>query len=187
VQVELTNTGERDGREIVQVYVAPVASGVQRAPRELKAFSSIALAAGETRTVELVVRREDLAYWDVRVDRWVVEGGEYAVDVAASSRDIRSSVSVEVAGDEVRIPLTMNSSVGDVLAHPVAGPIVMGALGGFMEELSGADSSAASMIPNDDAMQKMMASFPIGRLVGFPGVDVTYGQVEQLIAAANAG
>jgi beta-glucosidase len=187
VQVELTNTGERDGREIVQVYVAPVASGVQRAPRELKAFSSIALAAGETRTVELVVRREDLAYWDVRVDRWVVEGGEYAVDVAASSRDIRSSVSVEVAGDEVRIPLTMNSSVGDVLAHPVAGPIVMGALGGFMEELSGADSSAASMIPNDDAMQKMMASFPIGRLVGFPGVDVTYDQVEQLIAAANAG
>ncbi|WP_334148466.1 glycoside hydrolase family 3 C-terminal domain-containing protein [Microbacterium sp.] len=187
VQVELTNTGDRDGREIVQVYVAPVASNVQRAPRELKAFSSVALAAGETRTVELVVRREDLAYWDVRVDRWVVEGGEYTIDVAASSRDIRSSVSVGVAGDDVRIPLTMNSSVGDVLAHPVAGPIVMGALGGFMEELSGADSSAASMVPNDDAMQKMMASFPIGRLVGFPGVDVTYDQVEQLIAAANAG
>ena len=187
VRVELTNTGDRDGREIVQVYVAPVVSSVQRAPRELKAFSSVALAAGESRTAELVVRREDLAYWDVRVDRWVVEGGEYAIDVAASSRDIRSSVSIEVAGDEVQIALTMNSSVGDVLAHPVAGPIVMGALGGFMEELSGADSSAASMIPNDEAMQKMMASFPIGRLVGFPGVDVTYDQVEQLIAAANAG
>ncbi|KJL29626.1 glycoside hydrolase family 3 C-terminal domain-containing protein [Microbacterium oxydans] len=187
VQVELTNTGDRDGREVVQVYVAPEASSVQRAPRELKAFSSVALAAGESRTVELVVRREDLAYWDVRVDRWVVEGGDYTIDVAASSRDIRSSVSVAVAGDDVQIALTMNSSVGDVLAHPVAGPIVMGALGGFMEELSGADSSAASMIPNDEAMQKMMASFPIGRLVGFPGVDVTYDQVEQLIAAANAG
>ena len=187
VRVDVTNTGDRDGREVVQVYVAPVQSIVQRAPRELKAFSSVALAAGETRTVELVVRREDLAYWDVRVDRWVVEGGEYTVEVAASSRDIRSSVAVEVAGDEVQQDLSMNSSVGDVLAHPVAGPIVMGALGGFMSELSGADSSAASMIPDDDAMQKMMASFPIGRLVGFPGVEVTYEQVEQLIAAANAG
>ncbi|MHC9046497.1 glycoside hydrolase family 3 C-terminal domain-containing protein [Microbacterium saperdae] len=187
VRVDVTNTGDRDGREIVQVYVAPAQSIVQRAPRELKAFSSVALAAGETRAVELVVRREDLAYWDVRVDRWVVEGGAYAVEVAASSRDIRSSVSVEVAGDDVQQDLTMNSSVGDVLAHPVAGPIVMGALGGFMSELSGADSSAASMIPDDDAMQKMMASFPIGRLVGFPGVEVTYEQVEQLIAAANAG
>lgn len=187
VSFDLSNTGDRDGREVVQVYVAHEQSIVQRAPRELKAFSSVALAAGETRTVELVVRREDLAYWDVRVDRWVVEGGAYTVEVAASSRDIRSSVSVEVAGDEVQQDLTMNSSVGDVVAHPVAGPIVMGALGGFMSELSGADSSAASMMPDDDAMQKMMASFPIGRLVGFPGVEVTYEQVEQLIAAANAG
>lgn len=187
VRVDLTNTGDRDGREVVQVYVALAQSIVQRAPRELKAFSSVALAAGETRTIELVVRREDLAYWDVRVDRWVVEGGEYAVEVAASSRDIRSSVTVEVAGDDVQQDLTMNSSVGDVLAHPVAGPIVMGALGGFMSGLSGADSAAASMVPNDDAMQKMMASFPIGRLVGFPGVEVTYEQVEQLIAASNTG
>lgn len=187
VRVDVANTGDRDGREVVQVYVAPVRSVVQRAPRELKAFASVALAAGETRAVELLVRRADLAYWDVRVDRWVVEGGEYTVDVAASSRDIRSSVAVQVDGDDVDIPLTLDSSIGDVVAHPVAGPIVMGALGGFLGELSGADSSAASMMPNDEAMEKMMASFPIGRLIGFPGVDVSHEQVEQLLAAANAG
>ncbi|MGJ0390968.1 glycoside hydrolase family 3 C-terminal domain-containing protein [Microbacterium sp. CGR1] len=187
VTVEVTNTGARDGREVVQVYVAPVASAVQRAPRELKAFSSVALATGETRTVQLVVRREDLAYWDVRVDRFVVESGEYRVEVAASSRDIRSSSTVSVEGDVVSLPLTMNSSIGDVVAHPVAGPIAMAALGGLMDGLTGADSSAASMMPNDEAMEKMMASFPIGRLIGFPGVDVTYEQIEQLLAGANAG
>ena len=187
VSFPLTNTGDRDGREVAQVYVSLAGSIAQRAPRELKAFSSVELAAGESRTVEVVVRREDLAYWDIRVDRFVVEGGEYTVDVAASSRDIRSTVAVAVEGDAVVLPLTMNSSIGDVVAHPVAGPIVMGALGGFMGELTGADSSAASMMPNDEAMQKMMASFPIGRLVGFPGIDVTYEQVEQLLAAANAG
>ncbi|WP_091229984.1 glycoside hydrolase family 3 C-terminal domain-containing protein [Microbacterium sp. 3J1] len=187
VRLEVTNTGDRDGREIVQVYAAPAASAVQRAPRELKAFSSVAVAAGETRTVELTIRRDDLAYWDVRVDRWIVEPGEYILDVAASSRDIRSSTTVQIAGDLVSLPLTMESSVGDVLAHPVAGPIVMSALGGFMGEMTGADSSAASMLPNDEAMQKMMASFPIGRLIGFPGVDVTHEQVQQLLAGANAG
>ncbi|MBO9625210.1 MAG: glycoside hydrolase family 3 C-terminal domain-containing protein [Microbacterium sp.] len=187
VSVDVTNTGDRDGREVVQVYVSLPGSIVQRAPRELKAFASVALAAGETRTVDLVVRREDLAYWDVRVDRYVVEGGDYVVDVAASSRDIRSSEIVAVQGDDVVLPLTMNSSIGDVVAHPVAGPIVMGALGGFMGELASADASAVSMVPNDEAMQKMMASFPIGRLIGFPGIDVTYEQVEQLLSAANAG
>lgn len=187
VSVELSNSGDRDGREIVQVYVSLPGSIVQRAPRELKAFSSVALAAGETRTIELVVRREDLAYWDVRVDRYVVEGGEYTIEVAASSRDIRSAVTVAVAGDDVRLPLDMNSSIGDVMANPIAGPIVQGALAGFMGELNGVDAAAASMMPNDEAMQKMMASFPIGRLVGFPGLPVTYEQIEQLIAAANAG
>ncbi|KNY07961.1 glycoside hydrolase family 3 C-terminal domain-containing protein [Microbacterium sp. GCS4] len=187
VRVDVTNIGDRDGREIVQVYAAPVRSAVQRAPRELKAFASVALDAGETRTVKLVVRREDLAYWDVRVDRWIVEGGEYTIDVAASSRDIRSSVVAEVEGDTVALPLTLASSIGDVVAHPIAGPIVMQALGDLMGGLTEADSSAASMMPNDEAMQKMMASFPIGRLIGFPGVDVTHEQIEQLLAGANAG
>lgn len=186
VRVDVTNVGDRDGREVVQVYVAPERSIVQRAPRELKAFASVALAAGETRAVELVVRREDLAYWDVRVDRWVVEGGAYAVDVAASSRDIRSTVSVEVSGDEVHQELTMNSSIGDLISHPIAGPIVQQALGGLMGGLGG-DAAGASMMPNDEAMQKMMASFPIGRLAGFPGLPVTFEQIEQLVAAANAG
>lgn len=186
VHLDITNSGDRDGREVVQVYVAPEKSIVQRAPRELKAFASVALAAGETRTVELVVRREDLAYWDVRVDRWVVEGGAYTVDVAASSRDIRSTVSVEVDGDVVRQDLTMNSSVGDLISHPIAGPIVQQAMGSLMGGLGG-DAAAASMMPNDEAMQKMMASFPIGRLAGFPGLPVSFEQIEQLIAAANAG
>lgn len=187
VSFDLSNTGDRDGREVVQVYASLAGSVVQRAPRELKAFASVALAAGETRAVELVIRREDLAYWDVRVDRYVVEGGEYTLDVAASSRDIRSAVTIAISGDEVHLPLDMNSSIGDVMANPVAGPVMQGALSGFMGDLDGVDAAAASMMPNDDAMQKMMASFPIGRLVGFPGVPVTHEQIEQLLAAANAG
>ena len=51
----------------------------------------------------------------------------------------------------------------------------------------GGDADFQPLRLTDDAMEKMMASFPIGRLIGFPGIDVTYEQVEQLLAAANAG
>ncbi|GAA2449429.1 glycoside hydrolase family 3 C-terminal domain-containing protein [Agromyces soli] len=181
-RVTVTNTGERDGREVVQLYTGLAGSAVQRAPRELKAFASVELAAGESRTVELAVRRDDLAYWDLRVDRWVVEGGEYLVSVGASSRDLRVEAGVVVEGDAVRLPLTMESSIGDLMGDPVAGPIVAQALGG----LFGGDASMAAMA-DDEGMAKMMASFPIGRLVGFPGIPVTREQIEQLLHAANAG
>jgi beta-glucosidase len=178
VRVTVTNTGAHDGAEVVQVYTSLPGSAVARAPRELKGFAKVTLAAGETRSVGVHVRREDLAYWDTRVDRWVVEGGEYTVDVGASSRDIRAVLNVAVEGDAVRVPLTMNSTIGEVLAHPVAGPLVQQAFG-----LGG--GGAAGAIMADPAMFKMMASFPVGRLASFPGMPGPE-QVEQVLAAANA-
>lgn len=182
VRVTVTNTGARDGAEVVQVYTSLPGSTVTRAPRELKGFAKVALAAGESRAVEVPVRREDLAYWDTRVDRWLVEGGTYVVEVGASSRDIRQAVSVAVDGDAAGIPLTMESSIGEILAHPVAGPIVQQAFAGG----DGAGGSTAGALMADPAMFKMMASFPIGRLASFPGMPVGREQVEQLLATANA-
>ncbi|MDL5485475.1 glycoside hydrolase family 3 C-terminal domain-containing protein [Microbacterium wangruii] len=175
VHVRIANTGSRAGREVVQVYAAPTSSAVARPPRELKGFAGVTLDAGEERTVEIVVPRAELAYWDVRVDRWVVEGGAYRLEVGASSRDVRGAATVDVAGDDVALPLTMSSSVGELLAHPVAGPLGQQAMAAML-------GGAAP----DEGMQKMMASFPLGRLAGFPGVPVSYEQVEQLVAMANA-
>ncbi|WP_353114182.1 glycoside hydrolase family 3 C-terminal domain-containing protein [Microbacterium sp.] len=183
VTVPVTNTGSRDGREVVQVYVAPAASAVERAPRELKAFSSVEVPAGGTVAVSLTVRRADLAYWDVRVDGFVVEGGVYRVEAGASSRDIRAVAEVAITGDEVSLPLTMESSIADVLAHPIAGPLVAQQLAAARGMMDGAMDAG---IMGDEAIAKMMSSFPIGRLAGFPGMSVDRAQVEQLIAAANA-
>ncbi|NVN49848.1 beta-glucosidase [Mycolicibacterium hippocampi] len=182
VRVAVTNTGDRSGREIVQVYTARTGSRVQRPPRELKAFTTVALDPGETRAVELTVRRKDLAYWDVRVDSWIVEGGTYTVDVAASSRDIRSSVDVEVTGDDVAVPLTRQSSIGDVLAHPVGGPMLQAAMASMMADASG----AAGAMAEDTDLARMVESFPIGRVAMFAaasGVDQT--AIDALLAAAN--
>ncbi|MEV5069693.1 glycoside hydrolase family 3 C-terminal domain-containing protein [Microbacterium sp. LMI12-1-1.1] len=189
VTVAVTNTGDRAGREVVQVYTSLADSAVQRAPRELKAFASVALEPGETQVVTLTVRRKDLAYWDVRADRWVVEGGEYAVDIAASSRDIRSSVSVAVDGDAFTLPLSRTSSMGEVLAHPIAGPIVQAAMA---QMLGGVSDSAASIMPEGVDMSKMMESFPVGRIgmmgaLAGDGEGVGAEMIDGLIAMANAG
>ncbi|MET0734653.1 MAG: glycoside hydrolase family 3 C-terminal domain-containing protein, partial [Microbacterium sp.] len=187
VSVAVTNTGDRAGREVVQVYMSLPGGRIQRPVRELKAFASVALEPGETREVTLTVRRADLAYWDIRIDGWVVEGGEYAVDVAASSRDIRSTASVEVEGDAPRIPLSKTSSIGEVMANPVVGPMVQAAIGQMMGDLDG----AAAIMPEGVDMTKMMESFPIGRAGMFAAASdspggVTPEMIDGLIAMANA-
>ena len=91
VRVTVSNTGDRDGHEVVQVYASLPGSSVVRAPRELVAFERVWVAAGESVPVELRVARDDLAYYDTRVGGWVVESGEYVVEVGASSRDLRAA------------------------------------------------------------------------------------------------
>ncbi len=182
VRVAVTNTGPVDGREVVQVYASPVSGTVRRPPRELKAFTSVALAAGETREVTLTIRREDLTYFDIRVDTWVVEGGTYIIDVAASSRDIRSSVRVDIDGDEVRVPLTRSSSIGEVLANPVAGPMVQAALAAMAGD-------TGAIMPEGAALARMLESFPIGKVGMFAaagGMDVDSAVVDAVLDAANA-
>ena len=191
VRVAVTNTGERDGAEVVQVYTSLPGSAVQRAPRELTGFAKVRLAAGETREVEVRVRRRDLAYWDTRVDLWVVEGGAYSIEVGASSRDIRSVSTVEVDGDPVRVPLTLDSTIAEVMAHPVAGPLVAEALpatgGGILGAAAGDRGDGDGALGIDrEGLAKMMGSMPIGRVAMFPGSPVTVERIEQLIGAANA-
>ena len=182
VRLTVTNTGGRAGREVVQAYVSLPGSAVQRAPRELKGFVSVELAPGESREVAIVVRRKDLAYWDLRAERWIVEGGDYRVEVGASSRDLRTEATIAVAGDEVRLPLTRESSLAEVMAHPVAGPLVQQALAGMSQMLEG----ASAIMPEGVSMDKMMGSFPIGRIGMMAGGQVSPEMIDGLLAAANA-
>ena len=179
VRVTVTNTGSVAGREIVQVYSGLPHGAVRRPVRELKSFAAVDLEPGVAREVTMTIRRKDLAYWDVRVDAWIVEGGTYAVNVAASSRDVRATLDVHVDGDEVALPLTRNSTLGEVFADPVAGPKLQAMIADVM-----GDSSPATVSDGPD-LSRMLDSFPLGRVGMFAAASGTPGAadlIDELLA-----
>ena len=95
--MQLTNAGEREGAEVVQVYVRPVKPPVVRPEKELKAFAKVLLEPGETKTVTLALGPRAFAYYDPAAKGWRVAAGRYDLLVGASSRDIRLTGSVQVA------------------------------------------------------------------------------------------
>jgi beta-glucosidase len=86
VLVDVTNTGKREGTEVVQLYIRDQVSSVTRPVKELKGFQKISLKPGEARTVALDITPESLAFYDVNL-RYVVEPGEFDILVGNSSRD----------------------------------------------------------------------------------------------------
>jgi beta-glucosidase len=96
VRVDVRNTGGRAGEEVVQMYVAWPQSSVARPLKQLTGFKRVALEPGETKTVELVLRPEQLAYWDTGQRCFVVEPGTVRITVGSSSADIRLETTVAV-------------------------------------------------------------------------------------------
>jgi len=91
VSVDITNTGQRAGKEIVQVYIRDQQANLQRPEKELKAFAKVQLEPGERKTVTLSLARDALAYYDDLAHEWVAEAGEFEVLVGSSSQEIRAS------------------------------------------------------------------------------------------------
>jgi len=96
VSFTLTNKGNVDGAESVQVYTSQEKPSMERPAKELKAFKKVFLKAGETQNVELSIPVKDLAFFNDKAHEWVVESDKFTLHCAASSADIKSSVTVNV-------------------------------------------------------------------------------------------
>lgn len=88
VTCTVTNTGERDGEEVVQLYISDLSASVAQPPLLLKAFRRLFLKKGESRTVTFRLTKDDLAIYDIDMN-YVVEPGEFKVRIGAASNDIR--------------------------------------------------------------------------------------------------
>lgn len=92
ITVAVTNTGNRAGQEVVQLYVSDSKASVVRPKKELKGFSKVALQPGETKQVTFTITPEMLAFFDAEAHEWVTEAGQFVLHIASSSADIQASV-----------------------------------------------------------------------------------------------
>lgn len=97
VTARITNTGQRAGADVVQLYVRPPrTAGVQRTFQQLRGFQRVELAPGQSRTVRLRLRWRDFAYYDVKAGGWRVPAGAYGLAIGDSSRQIAGVLTVSM-------------------------------------------------------------------------------------------
>ena len=98
VSLTVTNTGSVAGTEIVQLYIAKKNSELFRPAKELKGFARVTLAPGEKQRITIMLDDKAFRFWNVKANRWEIEGGEYELFVGASVEDIRLCEKISVHG-----------------------------------------------------------------------------------------
>jgi beta-glucosidase len=119
VSVDVTNTGNMAGKEVVQVYVHDRKSRLVRPYKELKGFAKVELQAGETKTVTIRLDFRSFAYYHPAYKQWVTEDGEFDILIGASSADIRFTQTVTLQST-LALPSTLNreSTIREWLSDP---------------------------------------------------------------------
>ncbi|WP_249346227.1 glycoside hydrolase family 3 C-terminal domain-containing protein [Microbispora sp. H11081] len=172
VTVRVTNTGERAGKHVVQVYVATAAGPVRRPARELRAFSKVSLAPGESRTVTLPLDRRAFAYYDVTLGRWAVAPGDYTIQIGENASSVVAEKTIRLDGDRAVPVVSLDSTLGEWLSHPLAGPALLRALTGERSDRPEED---------DENGLRMASSMPMGRFLTFAGIDIPHATLRELV------
>ena len=188
VSVDVQNTGNLFGKEVVQLYVAPQTTGVLRPDKELKGFEKVALRPGQKTTVTFTLDKRAFAYWNTEIHDWYVQEGEYGILIGKSSRDIVCRGIVQVHSTrEIPKHYDENSLFGDLLEDAEAKKVlepywdkISTALGG------GADASdAAKEAISEEMTLAMLRYMPLRGLRSFGGDSVTEEELQHMIALLN--
>ncbi|MEG0942577.1 MAG: glycoside hydrolase family 3 C-terminal domain-containing protein [Angelakisella sp.] len=191
VSVDVTNTGSRSGREVVQLYVADLESTTIRPVRELKGFDKVELAAGETKTVTFTLNKRSFAYYETAIHDWYVESGDFALQIGRSSRDIVLEKVIHVNSTvELPIHFDINSIFEDLMASPkgravLDGPAkqIINAIAPTPEDDSASDVARAAISP--EMMEAMLRYMPLRALLSFGGGAITDEILQQMLDAIN--
>ncbi len=172
VTVRVTNTGDRAGKHVVQVYVSTAAGPVRRPVRELRAFRKVSLAPGESRTVTFPLDRRAFAYYDVPLGRWVVAPGDYTIQIGENASSVVAETTIGLGGDSLVPVVSLDSTLGEWLSHPLAGPALLRVLSG---------GKGARPEEDDENGLRMASSMPMGRFLTFAGIDIPHATLRELV------
>ena len=188
VTVTVTNTGSREGKTVVQLYVGDDKSTVLRPVRELKGFEKVALEPGESKEVSFTLDKRSFAYWNEQIHDWHVETGDFTIQVGQSSRDISLTGTVTVKST-VELPrhYTADSIFMDIMTDPKAVQALQPLLDAIRQTLapSGDDATeAAKDAVSEDMSMAMLQYMPLRGVMSF-GSSVTPEALQALLDSLN--
>ena len=171
VSVTVTNTGAVEGAEVVQVYVADTASTVARPVRELKGFTKVSLAAGESRQVSVALDQRAFSFWSVRHGRWAVEAGDFTIGVGSSSRNLPLSQTVTVEAPTLSEPLTRDSTLQEWVSDPTGRQLI---------EAEVAQGQPAAVLAAE--IIDVIGTMPMSTLANFGGMSLDHEALDRISA-----
>jgi beta-glucosidase len=167
VTASVTNTGQRAGAEVVQIYVGDIEASVARPLRELKGFAKVYLEAGETQQVSCQLDERAFAYWSQRFRQWVVESGEFMIAVGNSSRHLVATETIILEAPRLSLPLNADSTLHE-----------------WLEDERGRELIAKRDMPllQDPELVKVIGTMPMHTLAAFEGMALSHDELNELIA-----
>ena len=115
VTATVTNTGDRYGAEIIELYVKAPKTDVNKPEKELRGFAKVYLAAGESKEITIIVNKADLAYYNVKEKQYVLESGEYEIQLCSDSESVKLSETIKI--DSENVPSPYDKEIFDSYEH----------------------------------------------------------------------
>ena len=184
VSVDVTNIGRMAGKEVVQLYVGAAGGSAIRPVRELKGFEKISLRAGESKTVSFELGKRAFAYYNEEINDWYAESGEYNIEIAASSRDIRFSKKITVESTAViEHHFSENSTLDEFTGSPELMKIIQPLIDSFTH--SHEEKRETSEAITQEMIDATFGSSPLRSVFGFGEGDFDHEKLAEILKAAE--
>lgn len=170
VKVNVTNSGTRQGKEVVQLYIRDLTYAVNRPDKELKGFAKVDLKPGETKTVCMLIDYRALAWYNETIQEWYAASGEYEVLIGRSSREIVLKETLNfTTTKEIPFYIDSNTTIGKLLEDVRTREVVEKAYAKYMANQ--VESEVAQEAINSEMMKKMLEEAPLRNLRSFAHVE----------------
>jgi beta-glucosidase len=169
VTVTVTNTGEVDGAEVVQVYVSDVESTVARPVRELKGFTKVRLAAGASRSVSIELDQRAFAFWSVQNGGWAVEAGDFLIGVGPNSRDLPLTATIAVEAPRLAGALHRDSTLHEWMDDPTGRELIEGEV-----------ANGQPAVALDPQLLSVIGTMPMSTLASFGGMSLDHDALDRV-------
>ena len=184
VTISIKNTGNLQGKEIVQLYARDIKSSAVRPEKELKGFAKVELEPGEEKKVTFTLDKRAFAYYNVDIGDWYVESGDFEILVGSSSRDIALKEKINIKSSvTIKRKYSRNSTIGDLMNDPISAKIARQILNALKKNTN---MYSGSMKENPDLLESIVRNTPLRSLTIFGKGAIEEEMINKIIQQLNS-